>query len=216
MLTLAGETLLLLPERAVYWPRCETLFVADLHWGKDATFRAAGIALPDGTTGNDLARLSRVIARTGARRLVALGDLLHARQGRAKPVFATIAAWREQSPNLEMLLVRGNHDKRAGDPPDDWRIQVVDAPHLEAPFVLHHFPNADAGGYVLAGHLHPAVMLGSGGRQRLKLPCFWFGPHVGVLPAFGGFTGTAAVVPAPGDRVFAIADDEVIDVSRNS
>src|SRR3982074_1557313 len=46
---LAGEEIILLPERAIYWPRAETLFVADTHWGKDATFRAAAIAVPGGT-----------------------------------------------------------------------------------------------------------------------------------------------------------------------
>ncbi|HET7427286.1 MAG TPA: DEAD/DEAH box helicase, partial [Gemmatimonadales bacterium] len=55
-LRLAGEDLVLLPERALFWPRTATLVVADLHWGKAATFRAAGIPIPTGTTGEDLAR----------------------------------------------------------------------------------------------------------------------------------------------------------------
>jgi hypothetical protein len=32
---------------------------------------------------------------------------------------------------------------------------------------------------------------------------------VGVLPAFGGFTGMHPVRPQPGERVFVIADDVV-------
>ncbi len=51
------------------------------------------------------------------------------------------------------------------------------------------------------------------GRQRLKLPGFWFGPRVGVLPAFGEFTGGAVVTPRPGDRVFVVAGDQVVPVS---
>lgn len=209
---IGNETLTLLPERAVYWPRRETLFVADVHWGKAAAFRAAGIAMPGGTTSDDLARLSSALIRTGARRVVLLGDLIHARQGRARQTFETISAWRAQHAAIELLLVRGNHDMHAGDPPEEWGIEVVDAPHVDAPFVLDHHPRASEHGYVLAGHIHPGVALNGGGRQRLKLPCFWFGQHVGVLPAFGGFTGMATITPAPGDHVFVIAQEEIVQV----
>ena len=208
-IVIENEIFHLLPDRAIFWPRAATLFIADLHWGKTATFRAAGLALPGGEA-EDLARLGRLITATGASRVVILGDLLHARSGRNEQVFNEIAAWREQQAT-EMLLVRGNHDQRAGDPPADWRITVVDAPFVMEPFVLHHYPQEDARGYVLAGHLHPHALLRGGGRQHLKLPCFWFGSRVGVLPAFGGFTGTAAIAPAAGDRVFIIADDSVIE-----
>jgi hypothetical protein len=50
------------------------------------------------------------------------------------------------------------------------------------------------------------------GRHGLHLPCFHFGAAVGVLPAFGGFTGTHVVQPSPGDRVFVVADDLVREV----
>jgi metallophosphoesterase superfamily enzyme len=67
------------------------------------------------------------------------------------------------------------------------------------------------GAYVLAGHLHPGVVLGGRAHDRLRLPCFHFGPRSGVLPAFGEFTGMH-VVPAarrprlrgPGRAVHAV------------
>jgi uncharacterized protein len=76
---LAGERVVLLPERALLWSRAATLFVADVHVGKAATLRAAAYAIPCGTTTGDLDRLGAAIKRSGARRLVVLGDLLHAR-----------------------------------------------------------------------------------------------------------------------------------------
>ncbi|MEM8534538.1 MAG: DEAD/DEAH box helicase, partial [Chloroflexota bacterium] len=120
--------------------------------------------------------------------------------------------WCKHHTHLEMLLVRGNHDQHAGDPPDEWGITCVDAPVLLSPFSLLHQPTNPTKGYGLAGHLHPAVQLTGKGQQRLKLPCFWFGEHVGVLPAFGSLTGTAVVGPEPDDQVYVIADDEVIAV----
>ena len=207
---LAGEEVLLLPERALFWPRMATLFVADTHWGKAATFRAAGIALPGGTTTDDLARLGRVVQRTGVQRLVLLGDLLHAKAGRAWQTLEAVTSWRAEWPEVEVLLVRGNHDWHAGDPPQEWGFAVVDAPHAMSPFVLLHQPNEQSDGYALAGHLHPGARLQGQGRQRLQLPCFWFGARVGVLPSFGSFTGMAVVTPAPGDRVYVIAEDAVL------
>jgi hypothetical protein len=35
-----------------------------------------------------------------------------------------------------------------------------------------------------------------------------------VLPAFGSFTGTCVVEPAADERVFVVADSEVIEVTR--
>src|SRR4051812_6702373 len=71
--TLAGEAVELLPQRALYWPAQQTLFVADVHLGKAAAFRAGGVPIPRGTTANDLDRLSMLITVTGARRLIVLG-----------------------------------------------------------------------------------------------------------------------------------------------
>ena len=211
---IAGEALRLMPERALFWQREGALIVADLHWGKAATFRAAGVPLPPGTTTDDLARLDRALARTGARRLLLLGDLFHARDGRrAAATLAAVAAWRSAHASLDVLLVRGNHDRAAGDPPAELDIAVVDAPHRIAPFALHHEPPGSAAAYTLAGHLHPGFVVSGQARQRERLPCFVIGRRGALLPAFGSFTGTLAVETAPDDRVFVIAGEAVLPVS---
>lgn len=209
---LEGERLVLLPERLAWWEARATLLVADAHWGKGATFRASGIPVPHGTTLGGLARLDSALERTGARRVVFLGDYLHARRGRAPGTLQALAGWRERHAALELLLVRGNHDRHAGDPPAAARVECVDAPFADPPFVLSHLPEPNPAGYVLAGHLHPAVRLVGRGRQREQLPCFWLRPEVGVLPSFGDFTGSLVVHPAPGDRVFVVAEDRVIEM----
>ena len=75
--TLAGEPVRLYAERALYWPARRRLVIADLHLGKGDTFRRHGIAVPSGGTADDLARLAGLLARTGARELWVLGDMLH-------------------------------------------------------------------------------------------------------------------------------------------
>jgi DNA ligase-associated metallophosphoesterase len=206
----AGEQLMLLPERAAFWPRTGTLFVADPHFGKAAAFRAAGVPVPHGTTTETLARIGVALDRTSARRLVFLGDFLHAREGRAPETLRVINEWRAQRASTEMILVRGNHDARAGDPPLALDVKCVDAPLVESPFVFTHKPARSNDGYVLCGHVHPGVRLVGAARQSMRLPCFWFSPTTGVLPAFGEFTGLEIVDVAPDDRVWVVAGDEVI------
>ena len=86
---------------------------------------------------------------------------------------------------------------------------VVDEPLALGGLRLCHHPQERADGYVLAGHLHPCVVLGGAAHQRLRLPCFHFGARVGVLPAFGAFTGMHAVRAQPGERLFVVAGDTV-------
>jgi DNA ligase-associated metallophosphoesterase len=206
----ADETLVLLCERAAYWPRRETLFVADPHFGKAAAFRAAGFPVPRGTTTETLDRIGVALDRTNARRLIFLGDFLHAKEGRAPETLRVINEWRARRASTEMILVRGNHDTRAGDPPLELDLKCVDAPLIEPPFVFTHKPARSEHGYVLCGHVHPGVRLVGAARQSTRLPCFWFSPMTGVLPAFGEFTGLEIVDVAPDDRVWVVAGDEII------
>ena len=124
---------------------------------------------------------------------------------------AALAEWRARHPALDLVLVEGNHDVHAGAPDAALGITLVNAPSIDGPFALCHHPIEFADKYVLAGHLHPAYRL-TGRRDCVRLPCFWFGPEVGVLPAFGDFTGAHAITPQPGDRVFVVADDRVLAV----
>ena len=195
----------MLADRALYWPREATLFVADVHLGKAAAFRAGGVPLPRGGTQADLARLTALLAATGAQRLVILGDFLHAAAGRVAALDATFLGWRATHAAVALTLVRGNHDDRAGDPPSSWRVDVVAEPHLLAPFLACHLPVAPPTGYALCGHIHPGVRLSGAGDETARVPCFVLGRKRAILPAFGGFTGLAVMRPAPGEQFVAIA-----------
>lgn len=204
-----GTVLRLLPQRAAYLPEHRTLLVADAHIGKAVSFRRLGVPVPGGTTSETLQRLSDAVAATGARHIVFLGDLLHSARSRAAATWAAVAHWREAHAELQLTLVRGNHDSHAGDPPPEWGVRCVDEPlHLGGMALCHH-PQPVAGAYVLAGHIHPAVVLGGRAHQRLRLPCFHLGAEVGVLPAFGAFTGMHVMARGAGERVYVVAGDEV-------
>jgi len=219
---LAGVALRLLARRALWWPDAATVFVADVHLGKAETFRALGVPVPSGPTEATLRRLGALLDDCGARRLVVLGDLLHARPAQAPATVSALRAWRRAHASLECVLVRGNHDDRAGDPPSDLEIEVVAEPARLGPFALCHEPLEEGGdpasdlgpAYRLAGHLHPAVRLHGRGGDSARLPCFSVGRTQTVLPAYGDFTGAASVSRASAQRLFAIAGDRVFEVPR--
>jgi DNA ligase-associated metallophosphoesterase len=206
----AGEVLRLLPERAVLWPARRMLLVADAHFGKAARFRTLGVPVPAGTTAANLARLDALVERHGVERVLFLGDLMHGRLLPGSATFHALAAWRERRPGLSLELVPGNHDRNAGALPPALGVQVHADPHDVGPFALRHHPEPLPGRYVLAGHVHPVVTLTGRGRDRVRTPCFVFGEAVGVLPAFGAFTGGWPVDRGEAGRVFVVAGDRVL------
>ena len=204
-----GQPLRLLPGKAAFIERSRTLLIADAHIGKAVSFRGLGVPVPRGTTSETLVALSALVAGTGARSIVFLGDFLHSARAHAAMTLAAVAAWRREHADLELVLVRGNHDDRAGDPPLEFGVRCVDEPYHRDGLALCHHPRPCCAAYVLAGHLHPCVHVAGRAWDRLRLPCFWFGEVVGVLPAFGAFTGMQPVRPNSGDRIYPIADQFV-------
>jgi DNA ligase-associated metallophosphoesterase len=214
---LAGEDALLHPTGTLYLSAYRTLLVADAHFGKAVSFRKLGVPVPRGTTSETIARLDAAIADTQAEHVVFLGDFLHSVRSHAAGTLAVLHDWRARRPQLALTLVRGNHDDRAGDPPASLRFHVVDEPLRLGPFALCHHPRPVRDAYVLAGHWHPCISVAGRAFERLRLPCFWLGDDsgqlprqaVGVLPAFGSFTGMHRIEPRAGDRIFPIAGEVV-------
>jgi len=205
---LAGETILLLPQKAVYWPRHKMLVIADIHFGKAASFRAQGIPVPRGTTSQNLAGLDALMALYAVERIVFLGDFLHARAAHAAATLAAMQTWRQRYPALELVLVRGNHDRHAGDPAASLGIEMVDEPYTVDAYSFCHHPDVAAPGYVMAGHVHPVFVLSSR-LDSLRLPCFLAGPTRMILPSYGAFTGGYAIVPVAGEKVFVSSGEAV-------
>lgn len=218
----AGHTeadVVLLPGRAAFLPASATLLVADLHLGKAATFRKAGIPVPEGSSQADLARLARLVHETSARRLVIVGDLFHAKSGCTDRVFAEFTATRRQFTATEVLLVIGNHDRTLGKVPATLGIDAC-LPHLaDGEWHFVHEPFApltcsDHAGFTISGHLHPTVSIRSPGGDQIADRCFVAEATTLVLPAFGSFTGGHRVTPAPGLRLWIARDDGVAEVTR--
>ena len=215
----SAADILLLPGRAAFLPTTATLLVADLHLGKAATFRNAGIPVPEGSAQADLGRLERLVHDTAARRLIVLGDLFHARSGCTQAVFDEFAASRARMPDTEVLLIPGNHDRAIGKIPPSLGIDSCLRTHDEPPFHFVHEPATDLPEpgrtcFTIAGHLHPTVVLRSPSGDRITERCFVAEAATLVLPAFGSFTGGHRMRHADGLRLWIARDDGVVDVTR--
>lgn len=208
VVTLADEELWLLADKAIYYPARRALLIADAHFGKAAAYRKLGQPVPHGTTGKPAA--ARQPAKRVPQRASDLsGDFLHAPESHAAGTLAALKQWRAGRPTLPITLIRGNHDKRAGDPPAYLNIDVVPEPLIVGPFALQHEPDPHPELHVLAGHVHPVYHLYGRGRQRLRLACYYIGTRVTLLPAFGEFTGGFRIRPAEDSSVYVTGGDAV-------
>lgn len=198
-----SEELILLADRALYWPRRKTLLLADVHLGKDASFRAAGLPVPAGNSAKDLARITSLVHQTGADRLIILGDLVHGRSSHQPELSEAVRRWRSAHQHLDVLLVRGNHDRGAGPVPLDWQIEQTTDPYDdENQFVLAHLP-VESEKPLLCGHVHPVVAVADFDGSFVRMPCFVIDAKQMILPAFGSFTGGHVMQRADGRTIFA-------------
>lgn len=167
-----ADGLLVLPHSLVLLQRTGTLIAADAHFGYEDVI---GGALPLWSTASSLAVLQAAIARTSARELVLLGDIIHGSamsDGAARTVRAALDALREV---CELVLVAGNHEGRTrgaavlGDTVescvrDGWLLAHGDVPSPTRSIV---------------GHLHPSLRLGSGS----SIPVALAHERLAVVPA---------------------------------
>lgn len=205
----AGERLTLHAQRAVYWAARRTLLLSDVHFGKGAVFRRAGIAVPSGDTDDDLARLDALIAHFVPETLVVLGDLVHGAATAHSAWVDRVKTWRRMHADVEMVLIAGNHDRHFDVASLGFAVQPD---HLVAsPFVYSHHPHPQADGYTLAGHVHPGVTLRDGWRKH-RLPAFVFDRDVAMLPAFGTLTGLHEMTSAPGRHIVAVTPGGLVPV----
>jgi uncharacterized protein len=205
--TVAGEVVELLADRAVYWPKRKTLLVADLHWGKSEYFQRQGIPVPSDVLHYDLNRLAKLIERTGSERVMILGDLIHNPKGISDHVIETVSLWRQRYA-LPLHCIRGNHDRQLKTLPKAWDISWVDGPLFEDGFCFRHEPETTPNTFSWCGHIHPVLRLGDR-KDSLRMPCFWLGKDLGVLPSFGFFTGGFKITPQKSDRVFLVDSEQI-------
>jgi DNA ligase-associated metallophosphoesterase len=206
------QQLWLSAHRCVFWEEAKTLIVSDLHFGKTGHFRKSGIAVPQAVYKEDLQRLVHLLQYFQPQKLVVVGDLFHSHENKELELFRR---WRHDFSELEIHLVKGNHDILH----HNWYRQCdihVTPEELEMDcFRFRHDMNAPSisgNHYFFSGHIHPGVRIRGAAKQSLSFPCFYFATGFCVLPAFSKFTGMALVWPADHENIFAIVNNHIVQL----
>ena len=204
----ADHQLTLRGDGSIYLASQRSLLVADLHLGKDASFRAAGVPVPHGMNEETLASLSQAIEETAAEHVLLLGDLIHDRDSMTSALIKTFASWRGQHANCRVTLVRGNHDRHVDSFPQAWRLNVTTQARIGNLLLLHEVTAetlAADDSIQIGGHLHPVVSVGRGADQ-MRVRCFVVDPSQITLPAFGPFKGGLKQTRSPKREFYPICD----------
>jgi DNA ligase-associated metallophosphoesterase len=210
-ITIRDEELILAKERAIFLPKEKLLAISDLHLGKAAHFRKAGLQVPSTLAQSDLDRLSSLLNQYQPEKLLINGDMFHHDLNTDIDDFER---WKEQYLGLKFVLVKGNHDNL-----DQNQYQRLGIEIREPSFCTTHFCfihdavkcNEDKL-YPISGHIHPGVSVYGKAKQYLKFPCFYFGNDYAVMPAFSAFTGLSMIKPKVGEQVYAITPTKVVKV----
>ncbi len=210
-INIGGNLLELLPEKAVLIPSEKIMIIADLHLGKIEHFRAAGINLPLAAATQTENRLVDLIEKHHPSRVIFLGDLFHSVQNQSYNTFQdTLSLFKK----ITFDLVIGNHDIMDMEDYTNLGISVYEELFINELWLTHEPKEEIKNGYYnLAGHIHPGVTLKGKGRQKMTLPCFYFGINNGLLPAFGYFTGKAIIKIEKKSDIFAIAEDKIFRIN---
>lgn len=210
-ITIKDEELILDKERAIYFPEQQLLAISDLHLGKAAHFRKAGLQVPSTIAQSDLQRLGMLIEKYKPSTLLVNGDMFHHDLNSDIDDFE---AWKMKYPELKFILVKGNHDKLDKIQYEKLNITIHDPSYYSTKFCFRHeaLKNTSIDLYQITGHVHPGVSIYGKAKQRLKFPCFYFGKDYAIMPAFSVFTGMFLVRPKLNEQIFAITPNSVIRV----
>ena len=193
---------------ALFWRAQSTLLVADLHLEKFSSFARKGSMLPPYDTGLTLKRLERDLERTGAERVVCLGDSFHRDEGTSTLLDADKLRLMALLGKTHWTWIAGNHD------PAPHALGGACVAMLELHgLTLTHEPKRGVRGLV-AGHLHPAATVVSNGHGTRR-PCFVQDGKLILLRGYGAGTGSMNILGPAFAGLFSWGDLEVTMIGRS-
>jgi DNA ligase-associated metallophosphoesterase len=201
---ISGISVYLLQEKAMFIPELQTLVISDLHIGKTAYFRKKGIALPFSEKDKTIENLKLLIKKLKPETLIFLGDLFHSFD---ESIIPQLEDCLFDFPEIQTILVKGNHDVFPERVYQNLKLTITETWYYKNLMFTHEpMETIEEGKYNIAGHIHPAVKVRGKGRQVMRLPCFYFGKSLALMPAFGYFTGAKTIIPKKGEHVFVLGD----------
>ncbi len=202
-----GHQFVALHSGALFWPTENTLLVADLHLEKMSSFARNGQLLPPYDTGATLALLRDDIEKSGAKRIICLGDSFHRDEGVSSLLDADLELLKELVSAVEWIWLKGNHDPSPHNIGGKCTDQIA-----FGDLVLDHEPSIDKQNQI-AGHLHPGARIRINGRTS-RGPCFIYDKRLLILPAYGKSTGNLNILTDAYDGLIEKKDMNVVMIGK--
>jgi DNA ligase-associated metallophosphoesterase len=209
-ISIQNEVLTLTNQRALFWGQQKTLVLSDLHIGKTAHFRKAGIPIPSAILDNDLKKLQGLINYFQPEIVLVVGDLFHAEQNTDSAQFRDFI---ESNQNINFELIKGNHDRLKNSFYESLGISVYKTHKDVAAFrFVHDEQHCGEDIFCISGHTHPGVLIRGRGKVSIKLPCYELSEHRLILPAFSEFTGLNTKRTVASAVCYGFTDKSVFEV----
>jgi DNA ligase-associated metallophosphoesterase len=195
-------------ERALYIEAKKMLVIADIHWGYADSHRRQGNLLPMWGNEETSQRLRALLVRYAPQRMVWLGDSLH-----TPKAAASAEEFLDELPDsLEVIIIRGNHDRT-------WPRAHADEFRM-AGYTLHHGDRdlpVEEGITEIIGHIHPAFSWHDGAGTRLKVPVLVEEANRLILPAFSDWSAGATWNDKvrPGEKLWLISSRRIFSLPPN-
>lgn len=170
----------MLPERALLLGK--TAIIADLHLGIENAMQKVGMAIPRMQIMDIISRTREIVDRYNIERLIIAGDLKHDFGENLPYEWDDVRSFLN-SLDVEVSVVRGNHDNFLSAILSDYSIELKEREKVDDYIVVHGHVDCDEEKIILA-HEHPAVKIRVRGA-KYSFPCFLvLDKSKIVLPAF--------------------------------
>lgn len=210
-ISLLHQVLELLKEKALWIEKHKILLIADIHLGKAAHFRKAGLPIPEEVHAQDFLHLKQLLGTLNPKKIYFLGDLFHSSWNQQWEVFESFLS---KNPSISFHLIRGNHDIMREKIYLSSLLKIHDSPLKIDNLLLSHEPLDDIPeGYLnICGHIHPGIALRTTTKQKIRIPVFYFSENTLILPSFGNFTGKFMIQPKAEDLVWGVSENLVFPI----
>ncbi len=197
---------------ALFCAETSLLLIADLHLEQGASLARRGLHVPPYDTEATLAMLERVLANTGARKLILLGDSFHDASAHDAIRPQDAERLRHITTSVETIWISGNHDPKAHDAlggtcVDEMMFGAITLRHIPARLKKHELE--------ISGHLHPGAAITQRG-SHVRTKCFVGDQKRLILPAFGSYTGAVNVLSAAFAGLFDETEAKVWMIGRSA
>lgn len=200
------------PSGALWLPDSETLLIADLHLGYSWAQRRKGELGPlvDERTRT---RIFSVTAELMPRRIVFVGDIVHAPRPCPEEREWVESVLTGLSTRAELIVLRGNHDRSFAREFAHLPLRAAES-WSEAGMVAMHGDQLPSRRRMeetlIVGHLHPALVVHDAAGAGQRLPVFLANRFCIILPAFSPFArGYNVASGLPGDLMEQFGEEEI-------